>query len=99
MKPLSNAQKRFLKNKAHDLKPTTWVGQQGLTEAVFAAIDEALSAHELVKIKMPAADKLAKKELQESIVATTKSHFIQYLGRTLTLYRQSLKPKIELPKQ
>ena len=54
MKPiqLSNQQKRHLRSLSHDLKPIVHIGKQGITEAVYEQIHQALFAHELLKIKV-----------------------------------------------
>ncbi|MDI9455069.1 MAG: YhbY family RNA-binding protein, partial [Spirochaetota bacterium] len=44
----------FLKAQAHSLKPIVMVGKGGLSEQVVRALDEALSSHELVKVKFQA---------------------------------------------
>lgn len=41
-----------LKARAHHLNPVVMVGQQGLTEAVIKETDAALTAHELIKIRI-----------------------------------------------
>ena len=44
-------QKKYLKGLAHGLKPTVFIGQKGVTPAVIQSVDEALDAHELIKVK------------------------------------------------
>ena len=44
-------QKKYLKGLAHGLKPTVFVGHKGVTPAVIRSVDEALDAHELIKVK------------------------------------------------
>ena len=54
---LTNKQKQYLKGLAHSLKPVVQLGGNGLTEGVLAEIDNALSHHELIKVKVPTDDR------------------------------------------
>ena len=60
--PLNAAQKRFLRSKAHHLKPVVMVGQHGLNENVLNELDIALDAHELIKVRF-VDDKERRREL------------------------------------
>lgn len=96
---LSNKQKQYLKGLAHNLKPIVQLGNNGLTEGVVAEIDNALSYHELIKVKVPSDDKEEKSLIMAAIVGETKSIHVQSIGHTLILYRRSDEAKINLPKQ
>lgn len=41
-----------LKARAHHLNPVVMIGQQGLTESVIKETDAALTAHELIKVRV-----------------------------------------------
>ncbi|MGB3726160.1 MAG: ribosome assembly RNA-binding protein YhbY [Glaciecola sp.] len=96
---LSNKQKQYLKGLAHNLKPILQLGGNGLTEGVVAEINNALSHHELIKVKVPSDDRDEKALIMNAIVGETKSHKVQTIGHTLVIYRASDEPKISLPKQ
>jgi len=51
MEALKGFQKKFLKGRAHGLKPVVFLGQKGLTDNLIDSIHEALDTHELVKVK------------------------------------------------
>jgi putative YhbY family RNA-binding protein len=57
--PLAENQLRFLRGKAHPLKPLILIGQHGLTDAVCAETDRTLADHELVKVKVRGAERAA----------------------------------------
>ena len=59
-----------LKARAHHLHPVVMVGQQGLTESVIKETDAALTAHELIKVRVFGDDRT---EYYQS--------FIYYVGR------------------
>ncbi len=51
---LTNAQIRFLRGQAHDLKAMLQVGGKGISDALAAEVDGALEHHELIKVKVAA---------------------------------------------
>ena len=65
---LTTKQKQYLKGLAHSLKPVVMLGQHGLTEGVLAEIDAALNHHELIKVKVSAADRETKQLIVDAIV-------------------------------
>lgn len=95
---LSTKQKQFLKGLAHPLKPVVQLGANGLTEGVVAEIDNALSHHELIKVKVPSDDREEKALIMDAIIRETQAEKLQVIGHTLILFRQSEERKIQLPK-
>ncbi len=87
--PLSPRQKRALRAKAHNLKPVVITGQAGITDAVLAEIDNALSHHELLKVRVNAEDRQARKEMIERISHQLEAELVQILGHVATLYREN----------
>ncbi len=54
---LLSIEKKALRKKAYSLKPVVMIGQNGLTDAVLDEIDVYLYLHELIKIRIWAANK------------------------------------------
>lgn len=96
---LSNKQIQFLKAQAHSLKPVVQLGANGFTEGVLAEIENALTAHELIKVKVPAEDRDELNLVVDAIVRESKAVKVQLIGKTLVLYKPNAEPKIELPKK
>jgi len=95
---ITAAQKRFLRSRAHHLKPVVMVGQHGLSENVMHEINLALDAHELIKIKLGAGDREEKKKILGEVIVNSKTELIQSIGHVAVLFRRNnKKPKIELP--
>lgn len=78
---------RGLKSRAQSLEPVVKVGKAGLSPEFFAALEEALARHELVKVKFEHF-KEQKKALVPELAARTRSHLIQRVGNVAVLYRQ-----------
>ncbi|HEY5716752.1 MAG TPA: ribosome assembly RNA-binding protein YhbY [Psychromonas sp.] len=95
---LSNKQKQYLKGLAHSLKPVVLLGQNGLTEGVLAEIENALSHHELIKVKIATDDREMKQLIIDAIVRETKALNITKIGHIVVLFRPSEDKKIELPR-
>ena len=96
---LKGSQRRYLRGVAHGFKPVVQIGKEGLTERVTAAIDGALEARELVKIKI-AAERDERESMIPEIERRTKSECVGSVGRMAILYRQHPDPEkrsIQLP--
>jgi RNA-binding protein len=81
--------KKFLKAKAHALKPVVITGQHGITPAVLNEINLALDHHELIKVRVNAADRDERTEMVEEIVRATGAELIQAIGHVITIYRKN----------
>ena len=68
------------------------IGKAGLSDGFVRQVDEALSQHELVKIKF-AEFKEQKKELAPQLAEKTASHLIMRVGNVMVLHRP--KPKAQ----
>lgn len=95
---LTTKQKQYLKGLAHNLKPVVLLGTNGLTEGVLAEIDNALTFHELIKVKIPTSDKETKIAIIDAISRETNAINVQLIGHNAVFYRQSDEMKIALPK-
>jgi RNA-binding protein len=88
MNTLTQRQRRNLKRQAHALKPRIQIGRNGANPAAIANIDKTLTDHELIKIKY-LEHKTERKTLTAKIAEETRSHIIDEIGNTATLYRMS----------
>jgi RNA-binding protein len=88
---LSKAQIKRLRSTSHQLKPVVMMGQNGMTEAVQKEIEIAIEHHELIKIRLPAADKVAKKQMIEIICKHHNAEPVQSIGNVVVIYRRNIK--------
>lgn len=86
---LTAAQTRFLRGQAHGIKAMLQVGGKGITDALVAEIDAALEHHELIKVKVGAADREARDTMIAELAERTASALVQRIGHVAVLYRQS----------
>ncbi|RPH99945.1 MAG: ribosome assembly RNA-binding protein YhbY [Calditrichaeota bacterium] len=92
MENLTTQQKSRLRGLANPLKPLIFIGKNGLTEDVAAAVNEALDAHELIKIKF-LEFKEEKKALVKTIEGECQAECVGVIGHVAIFYRQNKDPK------
>lgn len=96
---MNNAQRQYLRRRAHDLRPTVQIGKQGVTPQLMATVGNELEAHELIKVKfLDFQDE--KRELAEQIAAQNGAALVALIGNVAILYRQQPDPekrKLSLP--
>ncbi len=74
------------------------VGKEGADDRVVSALNEALSSHELVKVKFQ-AQKDEMRPLSELLAQKTESALISIIGFIATFYRESEEHLIHIPKE
>jgi len=93
---LLSKQKVKLRSLAMDLKPIFQIGKEGLSENLIIVLNDALEAHELIKISVLKNCSSNIKEVAYDISSQTNSELIQIIGRNIVLYRKSKKQLIKI---
>jgi RNA-binding protein len=96
---LKGSDRKHLRGLAHHLKPVVQVGKQGLIDNLITTVNQALDAHELIKVKF-VDFKRQKDELSSELATRTESELAGLVGNVAILYRQHSnveKRKIRLP--
>jgi RNA-binding protein len=86
--PLTGKQRQHLRALAHHLEPVVHVGHDGVTPAVLAQIDEALVAHELIKVRVSADAPSSREDSAEELATGTRAEVAQVIGRIVVLWRR-----------
>ena len=86
---LTSKQRKFLKSKAHHLKPVVVIGKIELNESIIKTIDESLKAHELIKIKFNQHKNL-KGQIMNTINKRINSEPIGMIGNVAIIFRQNI---------
>jgi RNA-binding protein len=76
---------------AHHLEPLVQIGHQGLHEAAFSAVTQALRDHELIKVRLHEPED--KHTMAQALADATKSALCGLVGHTVILYKPKRKPK------
>jgi RNA-binding protein len=95
---LASYQRKALRGLANPLRPIIHIGEAGVSDAVLRALDEALLAHELVKVRLFAPEN--KKATARLIADKSGAALCGLVGHTVILYRPNPEnPRIELPER
>ncbi|PJD92846.1 MAG: ribosome assembly RNA-binding protein YhbY [Legionella sp.] len=81
--------KKSLKAQAHHLNPVILMGNKGLTEALIAETDLALTSHELIKIKLVSGEKAERLDMVQHLCETTQAALVQLIGHIAVVYRKN----------
>ena len=84
---LNPSQRKSLRKQAHHLKPTVFVGKDGMTETVVGAVKEAVLAHELIKVRF-VDNKDTKKTIAPDLAKASETELVGMIGHLAILYRE-----------
>ena len=91
---ITSKQRAYLRGLGNTVETILQIGKSGITDAVIAQVDEALTARELIKIRVletaPVTPREAAAELAESLSAES----VQVIGTRFILYRPNPKKPI-----
>ncbi len=85
---LTLSRRAELRSQAHHLEPVVQVGAQGLTPALFAALDEALDLHGLIKLRLGPGFVEDRHQAAQTLSSTSGAALVQLIGRVVVLYRE-----------
>ncbi|KKN13032.1 hypothetical protein LCGC14_1010470 [marine sediment metagenome] len=95
---VTDKQKRYLKGLAHPLKPVVMIGNSGLTDTVLSEIDNALTHHELIKVRVSGQERADRKAMLDEIADKTSADLVLIIGHIGGFYRAAKEPSIQLPR-
>jgi len=84
---LTAKERSRLKAQAHSLEPSVQVGQAGLSDAVVKEVDRALTAQELIKVKILGDDRDARRATADAIAERTGAALVYSVGKVIVLWR------------
>ena len=87
METLSPAFRCQLRARAHGLHPVVSIGHHGLTPSVIHEIDVALTAHELIKVRVFNDDRDERESMLTRIAEALDCAPVQQIGKLLVLWR------------
>jgi len=95
---LSERQLRYLRGRAHALKPVILVGQNGLSANLITETRRALTDHELIKVRVRVADRDRREQLLAALTAATEATLVTRIGHVAVLFKPNEKlSRIPLP--
>ena len=97
---MTTKQRAYLKGLAMTMEPIFQIGKNSMTPELTKAIEEALTARELIKISVLKNCADDPRDLANMIAERTHSDVVQVIGKKIVLYREGKDKnrKIELPR-
>lgn len=98
---LAGYQRRALRAAAHDLQPVVHIGKEGLADNVLKSVNEALAAHELIKVRF-IDQKERRREIAAELTEAVDAALAGVVGHVAILYRphsEKSKRRIQLPER
>jgi RNA-binding protein len=95
---LPDSQKKFLRGRGHSLKPVITVGDAGLSESLFKEFESTIRHHELIKVRVRAADRIERDKIIDDLCVRGSARLVCRIGNVALLYRPNEQnPRISLP--
>ncbi len=91
----SESQKKHLRGLGHALKPLVMIGESGLSKSLLAEYEATLAHHELIKVRVRAADRKSRDEMIHTLCADHSASLIQRIGNVALVYRANPDKKPE----
>ena len=85
--PLTAKERANLKARAHALEPVVNVGGAGVTDRLVAEVERALTAHELIKVKVGTDDRADRVAIGDEICTRTGATAVHRVGKVLIMWR------------
>lgn len=84
---LTTKERTHLKARAHALEPVVQIGNAGITDRLVAEVDRALTAHELIKVKVGSDDREERVAIGDQLCARTDATAVHRVGKVIILWR------------
>ena len=85
--PMTARERAHLKARAHALEPVVHAGSAGVTDRLIAEVERALTAHELIKVKVGTDDRADRMAIGDEICIRTGATAVHRVGKILILWR------------
>lgn len=93
---INNEKKKKLRAIANEEKALVIIGKGGLTETLYESFENALIAHNLVKVSLQKTAPVSTKEVAVRLADDFGCEIIQIIGKVVVLYRYSKEGRIKV---
>ena len=93
---ITSKQRAVLRGLANPMETILQVGKGGIVDATVKQVDDALTARELIKLRVLESALLDPREAAADIAAHCNAEVVQVIGSRFVLYRPSKEKKITL---
>ena len=96
---LNNKQIKYLRSLANPLESKYQIGKNEISEQTISMLNQALTAHELIKVSLQKSVMEDKNEIASILEEELHCEVVQIIGGVIILFRKNLKDgKIHLPR-
>ena len=93
---MTSKERSYLKSLATNLQSVTQIGKGGISSTLLKCVEDALKAHELVKLSVLETSPTEPKEALSIICAELNAEPVIAIGRKIVLYKESEDKIIDL---
>ena len=86
---LKGKQRASLRKCANDMETILQVGKEGIGDTLIKQVDDALTARELIKIRVLKNQALTARQAADTFMKETHCDVIQVIGTRIVLYRRN----------
>jgi RNA-binding protein len=95
---ITTKQRAALRGMANGIDTILQVGKGGINDQTLVQVGDALTARELIKLRVLETSPVTAREAAQELAEKTKAEIVQVIGSRLVLFRRNAKkPVIELP--
>lgn len=91
---MTGKERAKLKGMANKLNTTIQVGKNGVTDEVICQVREAITANELIKIRVLETAGLTAKETAAALAETINAEVVQVIGARIVLFKENPEKKV-----
>ena len=94
---ITTKQRANLRGQANGLETILQIGKVGITDAIVSQVDDALTARELIKLRVLETAPITSREAAQDLAPRLRADIVQVIGMRFVLFRRNYKnPKIQL---
>lgn len=90
---MTSKQRAYLKSLAMKMDPIMQIGKATVTPEITKAVDEALTARELIKLNVLKNCVADPRDIGQLLAERTRAEVVQVIGKKIVLYRENSKKK------
>ena len=88
---LTSKQRAKLRSQANDMETILQVGKEGIGDTLIKQVDDALTAREMIKIRVLNNQELSSREIADQISEKVECDVVQVIGTRIVLFRRNPK--------
>lgn len=88
---LTSKQRANLRSRANDMETILQVGKEGIGATLLKQVDDALTAREMIKIRVLNNQEMTSRQIADEISAQVECDVVQVIGTRIVLFRRNAK--------